>query len=88
VSQWGVVSSSIRSPDCQLSRAGESGDSGCCLAGLGEGGVLRHLEDVIVKAGGTALRYGRVYGPGAIDDQVELVRKRQFPLAGGGKELA
>ena len=24
------------------------------------------------------------YGPGAIDDQVELVRKRQYPLVGNG----
>jgi nucleoside-diphosphate-sugar epimerase len=46
--------------------------------------ALRHLEDVVVQAGGVALRYGSFYGPGAIDDQVELVRKRQFPLVGGG----
>ena len=46
--------------------------------------ALRHLEDVVVKAGGTVLRYGSLYGPGAIHDQVELVRKRQFPLVGGG----
>ncbi len=46
--------------------------------------ALRHLEDVVVKAGGAALRYGSLYGPGAIDDWVELVRKRQFPLVGGG----
>jgi nucleoside-diphosphate-sugar epimerase len=46
--------------------------------------VLRHLEDVVVAAGGAVLRYGSFYGPGVIDDQVELVRKRQFPLVGGG----
>ena len=46
--------------------------------------ALRHLEDVVVKAGGAVLRYGSLYGPGAIDDWVELVRKRQFPLVGGG----
>ena len=46
--------------------------------------ALRHLEDVVVKAGGAVLRYGSFYGPGAIDDWVELVRKRQFPLVGGG----
>jgi nucleoside-diphosphate-sugar epimerase len=46
--------------------------------------TLRRLEDVVVKAGGAVLRYGSLYGPGAIDDQVELVRKRQFPLVGGG----
>jgi len=46
--------------------------------------VLHHLEDVVVKAGGAALRYGSLYGPGATDGWVELVRKRQFPLVGGG----
>jgi len=46
--------------------------------------ALRHLEDAVVKAGGAALRYGAFYGPGATDDQVELVRKRLFPLVGGG----
>ncbi len=39
---------------------------------------------MVVKAGGAALRYGSLYGPGAIGDWVELVRKRQFPLVGGG----
>src|SRR5215471_900905 len=46
--------------------------------------ALRHVEDVVVKAGGAALRYGSLYGPGAIDDWVELVRKRQFPLVRRG----
>jgi nucleoside-diphosphate-sugar epimerase len=46
--------------------------------------ALRYLEDVVLKAGGVALRYGSLYGPCAIDDQVELVRKRMFPLVGGG----
>jgi nucleoside-diphosphate-sugar epimerase len=46
--------------------------------------AIGHLEDVIVKAGGAVLRYGTLYGPGAIDDQVKLVRKRMFPLVGGG----
>ena len=45
---------------------------------------LRHLENVVIKAGGAVLRYGSLYGPGAIDDWVALVRKRQFPLVGGG----
>jgi nucleoside-diphosphate-sugar epimerase len=54
-------------------------------AGAREGAeVLRHLEDVVTKAGGAALRYGSLYGPGAIDDWVGLVRKRRFPLVGGG----
>src|SRR5258706_4994667 len=45
---------------------------------------IRHVEDVVLRAGGAVLRYGGLYGPGASDDQVELVRKRQFPLVGGG----
>ena len=46
--------------------------------------AIRYLEDVVVEAGGAALRYGSLYGPGAIDDQVELVRKRRYPLVGDG----
>jgi nucleoside-diphosphate-sugar epimerase len=46
--------------------------------------AIRHLEDVVVKAGGAALRYGWLYGPRASDTLVEAVRKRQFPLVGGG----
>ncbi|MGW5076522.1 NAD-dependent epimerase/dehydratase family protein [Rhodococcus sp. NPDC004095] len=46
--------------------------------------AIRHVEEVVVAAGGAALRYGGLYGPGASDDQVELIRKRQFPLVGGG----
>jgi nucleoside-diphosphate-sugar epimerase len=46
--------------------------------------AIRHVEDVVLKAGGAALRYGWLYGPGASDTLVELVRKRQFPLVGGG----
>jgi nucleoside-diphosphate-sugar epimerase len=46
--------------------------------------AVNHLEDVVVRAGGTVLRYGGFYGPGATDDQVELVRKRLYPLIGAG----
>jgi nucleoside-diphosphate-sugar epimerase len=46
--------------------------------------AIRHLEDAVHGAGGAVLRYGGLYGPGATDDQVELVRKRQFPLVGRG----
>ena len=52
------------------------------LRGVAE--ALRQVEDVVVKAGGAALRYGAFYGPGANDDLVELVRKRRFPLVGDG----
>ena len=46
--------------------------------------AIGHVEDVVVKAGGAVLRYGWFYGPGAIDDLVDVVRKRQFPVVGGG----
>ncbi|WP_310723065.1 NAD(P)-dependent oxidoreductase [Streptomyces sp. N2A] len=46
--------------------------------------ALARVEDVVLRAGGAVLRYGAFYGPGAIDDQVELVRKRQYPLVGRG----
>jgi nucleoside-diphosphate-sugar epimerase len=46
--------------------------------------AMRHLEEVVVAAGGAALRYGWLYGPGAMEDLVAPVRKRQFPLVGGG----
>jgi nucleoside-diphosphate-sugar epimerase len=46
--------------------------------------AVRHVEDVVVRAGGAALRFGWLYGPGASEALVELVRKRYFPLVGGG----
>lgn len=46
--------------------------------------ALLHLEDVVVGAGGTVLRYGGFYGPGATDDQVMMVRERKYPLVGKG----
>jgi nucleoside-diphosphate-sugar epimerase len=42
------------------------------------------MEDAVLGIGGAVLRFGALYGPGAIDDQVELVRKRQYPLIGDG----
>ncbi|WP_406440098.1 hypothetical protein OHB00_32745 [Streptomyces sp. NBC_00631] len=52
--------------------------------------ALRHLEDAVLRTGGAALRYGACYGPGAVDDQVELIRRRQRPPAGpaeGARQL-
>ncbi|MEV4245759.1 NAD(P)-dependent oxidoreductase [Streptosporangium canum] len=46
--------------------------------------AIGHVEDVVVRAGGAVLRYGWFYGPGATGDMVEPVRKRQFPVVGGG----
>src|SRR4051794_17129626 len=44
--------------------------------------AIKHLEAAVGSFGGAILRYGALYGPGATDDQVELIRKRQFPLVG------
>jgi 2-alkyl-3-oxoalkanoate reductase len=45
--------------------------------------AIRHLESRVVDAGGIVLRYGGLYG--APDDaQLELVRKRRFPIVGDG----
>jgi nucleoside-diphosphate-sugar epimerase len=46
--------------------------------------TLQRAEAKVLKVGGAVLRYGAFYGPGAIDDQVELLRKRQYPLIGSG----
>jgi nucleoside-diphosphate-sugar epimerase len=55
--------------------------------------ALRHLEAAVVGASwtdGVVLRYGWFYGPGtgiALDpdgSQIELLRRRQLPIVGGG----
>jgi nucleoside-diphosphate-sugar epimerase len=46
--------------------------------------ALSRIEDLVLRIGGAVMRYGAFYGPGAIDDQVDLVRKRQYPLVGRG----
>jgi nucleoside-diphosphate-sugar epimerase len=53
--------------------------------------AIRRLEQLVTEAGGIILRYGGFYGPGsgmtAGGDQVELIRKRQFPLVGNGEGI-
>jgi nucleoside-diphosphate-sugar epimerase len=53
--------------------------------------ALRHLEQAVLGADwteGIVLRYGGFYGPGTSmapgEQQVEMVRKRKFPLVGDG----
>jgi nucleoside-diphosphate-sugar epimerase len=53
--------------------------------------AIRHLEQAVLGADwteGIVLRYGGFYGPGTSmapgAEQVELVRRRKFPLVGGG----
>jgi nucleoside-diphosphate-sugar epimerase len=45
--------------------------------------AIRHLEQTVVDAGGIALRYGGFYGS-PDDAQLELVRRRRFPIVGDG----
>ncbi|HEY7196458.1 MAG TPA: NAD(P)-dependent oxidoreductase [Gaiellaceae bacterium] len=45
--------------------------------------AIRHQEETVTAAGGIALRYGAFYGL-PTDAQLELVRKRQFPIVGDG----
>jgi 2-alkyl-3-oxoalkanoate reductase len=46
-------------------------------------GAIGHLEQAVVAVGGVALRYGGFYGE-ADDAQLELVRRRRFPIVGDG----
>jgi nucleoside-diphosphate-sugar epimerase len=50
--------------------------------------AIRRLEELTTGAGGIVLRYGGFYGPGTGlapgGDQVEMVRKRKFPIIGDG----
>jgi nucleoside-diphosphate-sugar epimerase len=50
--------------------------------------AIRRLERTVTEAGGVALRYGGLYGPGTGvwpgGDQWEAVRRRKLPLVGDG----
>jgi nucleoside-diphosphate-sugar epimerase len=45
--------------------------------------AIRYLEDTVQKVDGTVLRYGGFYGD-ASDAMIPVLRKRQFPVVGGG----
>ena len=54
-------------------------------------GAIRHVEQAVLEASwteGIVLRYGGFYGPGTSiapgAEQVEMVRKRKFPIVGDG----
>jgi 2-alkyl-3-oxoalkanoate reductase len=49
--------------------------------------AMRHLEEVVTRAGGIALRYGIFYGA-PNDGLIEPVRKRQYPIVGDGGGVA
>ena len=50
--------------------------------------AIRSLEALVTGAGGVVLRYGGFYGPGTGmapgGDQLEMIRKRKFPVIGDG----
>jgi nucleoside-diphosphate-sugar epimerase len=48
--------------------------------------AIQTLETAVVSAplGGIVLRYANFYGPGASESLVDLVKRRQFPIVGGG----
>jgi nucleoside-diphosphate-sugar epimerase len=49
--------------------------------------AIRHVETTVAAArspDGIVLRYGILYGPGASDEMVEMVRKRRMPVVGDG----
>ena len=48
--------------------------------------AIQYLERAVLKAPltGIVLRFGNLYGPGASEEMIRLVRKRMFPILGGG----
>lgn len=49
--------------------------------------AIRHLEAAVAGSrspDGIVLRYGLLYGPGASDQMVDMVRKRRLPIVGDG----
>ena len=61
-------------------------DSRSVPSAAGTVAAVKHVEEAVpgAVAEGIVLRYGNFYGPGASDFLVEMVRKRQFPVIGGG----
>ena len=48
--------------------------------------AIRHLERAVLDAGGIVLPYGGFYGS-RDDPQAEMVRRRRFPIIGGGSGM-
>jgi nucleoside-diphosphate-sugar epimerase len=46
--------------------------------------ALKYLEDKVTTAGGLALRYGNLYGPGSSEIFVGMLKRRQVPVIGSG----
>jgi 2-alkyl-3-oxoalkanoate reductase len=52
--------------------------------------AIKHVEETVplAAAEGIVLRYGGFYGPGASEALLDLVRKRQVPVIGGGTRIS
>jgi nucleoside-diphosphate-sugar epimerase len=54
--------------------------------------AIGHVEDAVVGSNGIVLRYGGFYGPGTSlavgGEMLEAIRKRMFPVVGGGAGMA
>ena len=52
--------------------------------------AIKHVDETVPLAvpEGLVLRYGGFYGPGASDFLLEMVRKRQVPVIGGGTGIS
>lgn len=46
--------------------------------------AAHYVEETVGNAGGAALRFGWLYGPGASDSIIEPIRNQQFPVIGDG----
>jgi 2-alkyl-3-oxoalkanoate reductase len=46
--------------------------------------AIQHVEAAVPAAGGVALRYANLYGPGASRILTDMVRKRRLPIVGSG----
>ena len=51
--------------------------------------AIRYVERAVLESPleGVVLRYGSLYGPGASEPLIELVRKRRLPLLGAGQGI-
>lgn len=51
--------------------------------------AIRYLENAVTDAplDGVVLRYGMLYGPGAWDEMLALLRKRRMPIVGDGDAI-
>jgi 2-alkyl-3-oxoalkanoate reductase len=49
--------------------------------------AIRYMEKAVLDGPveGMILRYGSFYGPGASEPLIKLIRKRKFPIVGGGE---